>query len=417
MLPLYSYDDKELIINESFSELWSVMKFRGKYINLPEQTEEIIKKIPEQITMSGKLMKDKKFYFNQEQNQLIVNNLGNEIQLSINYDYEIKWKIHSKCKHKTNIGFYSPYRKFSTDRLYLNFDKNTNTLTKIKCHKGKILINTHILVIALDKYHKNTDITLTITPIIRNTNKIPYHQLEYCNVKIFDIKKEGMFYHPIIKDEFKKLYKLVRKYYEFTSIERHNNIKNPNYNDRLPKKIDYNDHLPKTKFQVDDPNDHLPKEIDYNGVLSKKSYEPIFSVTTNIQPISDRIGYYGIVIKRDPNVTSSATIYYEFKLSNVLQTPDVIVWAAYYEGENGYGLHQIYDKNKGQDVNVMNIHNGPYSNDNNNIIGQLDLESTAVDITLIVGNSLYGLLPINGRDPNTIVEFKKFEIQYNNIIR
>jgi hypothetical protein len=393
MLSLYSYDNKELVINESFRELWSVMKFTGKYINLPEQTEQIIKKIPNQITMTGKLMKDKKFYFNQEPDAFIVNNLGNEIQLSINYDYEIKWKIHSKCKHKINIGFYSPYRKFSTDRLYLNFDKNTNTLTKFKCHKGKILINTHILVIALDKYHKNTDITLTITPIIKNINKIPYHQLEYCNVKIFDIKKEGMFYHPIIKDEFKKLYKLVRKYYELTSIERDNNLKSL------------------------DPNDRLPKEIDYNGVLSKKSYEPIFSVTTNIQPISDRIGYYGIVIKRDPNVTSSATIYYEFKLSNVLQTPDVIVWAAYYEGENGYGLHQIYDKNKGQDVDVMNIHNGPYPNDNNYIIGQLDLESTAVDITLIIGNSLYGLLPINGRDPNTIVEFKKFEIQYNNIER
>ena len=338
-------------------------------------------------------MKDKKFYFNKEPDDLIVNNLDGEIQLSINYDYEIKWKIDSKCKHKIDVGFYSPYRKFSADRLYLNFDKTTNMLTKFKCHKGKILLSCHVLVIALDKYHKNTNITLTITPIIKSTNKISYHQLEYCDIKIFDIKKEGMFYHPIIKGEFKKLYKLVRKYYEFTSIERDNYLHNLKLNDRLPK------------------------EIDYNGVLSKKSYDSIFTVTTNIQPISDRIGYYGIVIKRDPNLTSSATIYYEFELSNVLQTPDVIVWAAYYEGEKGYGLHQIYDKTKGQDVDVMNIHNGPYSNNNNYITGQLDLESTAVDITLILGNSLYGLLPINGRDPNTIVQFKKFEIRYNNIER
>jgi len=411
MLSLYSYDDKELIINESFSELWSVMKFTGKYITLPEQTDEIIKKIPEQITISGKLMKDKKFYFNQESDELIVNNLGSEIQLSINYDYEIKWKIDSKCKQKINVGFYSPYRKFSTDRLYLNFDKTSNALSKFNCHKGKILLNCHILVVALDKYHKNTDIMLTITPIIKNTNKIPYHQLEYCDIKIFDIKKEGMFYRPMIKDEFKKLYKLVRKYYEYTSIERHNN---PSY--LFDNRYQINN-SPKTKFQVDDPNDRLPKEIDYNGVLSKKSYDSIFTVTTNIQPISDRIGYYGIVIKRDPNVTSSATIYYEFELSNVLQTPDVIVWAAYYEGEKGYGLHQIYDKTKGQDVDVMNVHNGPYPNDNNYITGQLDLESIAVDITLIIGNSLYGLLPINGRDPNTIVKFKKFEIRYDNIER
>jgi len=32
MLQLYSYDKKKLIINDSFSELWSIMKFKGKYI-------------------------------------------------------------------------------------------------------------------------------------------------------------------------------------------------------------------------------------------------------------------------------------------------------------------------------------------------------------------------------------------------
>jgi hypothetical protein len=406
MLQLYSRDDKILTINDPFRELWSILKFRGKYILLPEQTEQIIKKIPKQTIIVGKLCKDKKFYFDNISDD--INIFGNEIQLSIDYDYEIQWEIKSTCKNKINVGFYSPYRKFSFDRLYLNFDKNNNELTKYKCHMGKILINCHILVLALDKYHSDTEIILTINPIIKKMNKLSCHQLEYCNVKIFDIKKEGMFYRPLIKKEFKKLYNLVRKYYEFTSIERsnHQNISKYIY-ESLP-----NSKLPNSKC----PLESLPKEIDYIGVLSKKSYESIFTVTSNIQPISDRIGYYGIIIKRDPNIISSATIYYEFELSDILQTPDVIVAAAYYEGDKGYVLHQIYDKIKNEDVYVMNIHNGPYSN-NNIITGQLDLESTAVDITLIIGNSLYGILPTNGRDPNKIVQFKKFDIQYNNIER
>jgi hypothetical protein len=400
MLTLHSFDDKKLIINDPFRELWSILKFRGKYIPLPEQTEQIIKNIPNQKIIVGKLCKDKKFYFNNISDD--INIFGNEIQLSIDYDYEIKWKIKSKCKDKINVGFYSPYRKFSSDRLYLNFDKNNKKLTKYKCYKGKILINCHILIIALDKYHLDTDIILTINPIIKNVNKLSCHQIEYCDVKIFDIKKEGIFYRPLIRKEFKKLYNLVREYYEFTSIER------SNYQDI-------------TKFDLFLLNnkyiyDSLPKEIDYTGVLSKKSYESIFTVTSNIQPISDRIGYYGIVIKRDPNIISSATVYYEFELSNILQTPDVIVAAAYYEGDKGYVLHQIYDKIKNEDVYVMNVHNGPYS-DSNIITGQLDLESTAVDITLIIGNSLYGILPTNGRDPNKIIQFKKFDIQYCNIER
>lgn len=419
MLTLYSLDNKKLTINDPFRELWSILKFRGKYISLPEQTEQIIKNIPNQTIMVGKLCKDKKFYFDKISDD--INIFGNEIQLSIDYDYEIQWEIKSNCKNKIDVGFYSPYRKFSSDRLYLNFDKNNNGLTKYKCHTGKILINCHILVIAIDKYHSDTEIILTIKPIIKNVNKSSYHQIEYCNVKIFDIKKEGMFYRPSIKKEFKKLYNLVRKYYEFTSIERSNyqNISkfNNSSNLLLPNNEIPIKSLPNFKCSVEGETLLLPKEIDYIGVLSKKSYESIFTVTSNIQPISDRIGYYGIIIKRDPDIISSATIYYEFELSNILQTPDVIVAAAYYEGDKGYVLHQIYDKNINKDVYVMNIHDGPYPSNNNYISGRLELESTAVDITLIIGNSLYGILPTNGRDPNTIIQFKKFDIQYNNIER
>jgi len=393
MLQLYSYNNNKLIINDSFSELWSIMKFRGKYIQFPEQIDQKIKLIPNKVIIKGKLHKDKKFHFTNTLNDIIINNSDNEIQLSVDYDYEIEWKINSNCKH-INIGFYSPYRKFSIDRLYLNFDKNQNKLTKYGCHTGKILISCHMLVIALDQYHSKTDIVLTITPIIKNISKLLCHQIEYCGVKIFDIKKEGIFYRPSIKKEFKKLYNLVREYYEFTSIER--NIKS---------------------ISIDNHLYALPKEIDYTGMLTKMSYESIFTVTSNIQPVSDRIGYYGIIIKRDPNIISSATIYYEFELSNIRKTPDVIVMAAYYEGDKGYVLHQIYDKVKNKDVYVMNTHNGPYPNNNNYIIGQLDLESTSVDITLIIGNSLYGILPTEGKDPNTIIQFKKFDIQYNNIER
>ena len=429
MLQLYSYDNKKLVINDLFSELWSILKFRGKYIHFPLQTRQQI--IPNKIIMSGKLAKDKKFYFNETYD--LIKNFGYEMQLSIDYDYEIGWEIKSSCKTNLDIGFYSPYRKFNRDRLYLNFDKNHNELTKYKCSTGKFLVSCHILVVALDKYHPNVDIILTINPINKSINGSSFHQINYtnrcsdsrisgtsqmfrinyCGVKIFDIKKEGIFYRPLIKKEFKKLYNLVKEYYEFTSIERNNyQTLTKNLLVEIPSES-----LPNVKCSVGIPSESLPTEIDYTGVLSKKSYESIFTVTSNIQPSSDRVGYYGIIIKRDPNVKSSATIYYEFELSNILRTPDVIVSAAYYEGDQGYVLHQIYDKNKGKDVYVMNTHTGPYSDSNNYISGQLDLESTAVDITLIIGNSLYGILPTNGRDPNTILKFTKFDIQYNDVER
>ena len=151
MLKLYSYDNNKLIINDPFSELWSIMKFRGKYIQFPEQIEKVVKQLPSKVVIKGKLRKDNKFYFDNINNDIIINSINNEIQLSIDYEYEIEWMINSNCvcknknKNKINIGFYSPCRKFSVDRLYLNFDKNQNKLTKYECHTGKILINCHIL--------------------------------------------------------------------------------------------------------------------------------------------------------------------------------------------------------------------------------------------------------------------------------
>lgn len=410
MLQLYSYDNKKLIINDSFRELWSVMKFRGKYIQFPEPINDIIEKIPEKIILSGKLNKDRKFYFSNISNDVIINTCGNEIQLSVNYDYEIEWKINSKCKCKTkiDIGFYSPYRKFSNDRLYLNFDKNRKKLTKYSCLSGKLLIDCHILVIALNKYHHNTNIILTINPILKNTDISSLSNIEYCKVKIFDVKKDGIFYRPLIKKEFKKLHKLVRKYYEFTSIERNNNK-------CLSKERDdsFKNHL-----SVQRSYSLLPKEIDYTGLLSKMSYDyrSILSFTYNIQPITDRIGYYGVIIKRDPNIISSATINYEFELNNIYKTDDIIVKAAYYQPGEGLILHQRCDKNTNKCVYVNNpFTDGPYPIKSNYISGELILESTAVDIVLIITNSFYGILPVNEHLP--IGKFTKFNIEYDNIQR
>ena len=427
MLQLYSYDNKKLIINDSFSELWSIMKFRGKYIEFPKPIGDIIKKIPEKIIYLGKLNKDRKFYFRNISNDVIINTCGNEIQLSVDYDYEIEWEINSKCKCKTkiDIGFYSPYRKFSNDRLYLNFDKNQKKLTKYSCLSGKILIDCHILVIALNKYHHKTNIILTINPILKNSDISSLSNIEYCKVKIFDLKKDGIFYIPLIKKEFKKLYKSVRKYYEFTSIERNNNkflSKGRDGflpNDKPQKMCTFSvDDSFKNHLSVEESNSLLPKEIDYTGILSKMSYDyrSILSFTYNIQPITDRIGYYGIIIKRDPNIISSATINYEFELNNIYKTDDIIVKAAYYQPGEGLVLHQRCDKKTNKCVYVNNYFNdGPYPIKSNYISSQLILESTAVDIVLIITNSFYGILPVNEHLP--IGKFTKFNIEYDNIQR
>lgn len=374
MQPIYTQKDDKLIIHEPYNELWSMMRCRGKYIS-PVKTKNC-KLSTDKLIFKGKLTDNNKFYFD---------SVGTEIQLSVDYDYDIKWKVKNIKCNKIKVGFYSPYRKFSSDRLYLNVDKNTNNLTIFEHHKGEILINCNILVIATNKHYDDLIIKLKITPKL----KIKHNT----NLKIFDIIQEGIFSRSIIKDDFKKLYYLVRKYYELTSIIR-----------------DKSSHY----------SNNLPKEIEYKNLLAKNSYESIFTVTTKIEPSSDRIGSYGIIVKREQGLVSSATINYEIILShNILKTPDIIVMAAYYEGDRGYVLHQIYDKKLSKDVYVMNTHTGPYPYDHkgDNISGSLKLESTAIDITLIISNSLYGILPINGQDPNTIVKFVKFDIQYDDVER
>jgi hypothetical protein len=424
MLPLYEYDDKNLTIHKPFRELWSIMKCKGEYILPPTPVESLIKMIPDQITVNGTIMPNKQFYFsdNLHEECPYLKILGNELHFSVEYDYEIQWAINNNVNE---LGFYSPYRKFSSDRLYLNYDKNKQKLTKYKCKSGKILISCNILVIAISdingmigKNSKNNNITLKICPIAKHQNIGNVEHFGYCKIQVFDIKREGIFYRPIVKPEFKKLYCLVRKYYEITSIKRKYNLKlNIKHNLMINKMVKHSI-LPNTSDRYNEVHSIIPKEIDYTNILSKSSYESIFTVTTKAQPSSDRMGYYGIVIKREPGVISSATVYYEFKLStNILQTPDVFVMAAYYEGDKGYVLHQIYDKKEGKDIYVMNVHEGPYPNDKNYISGNLDLESTATDITLIIGNSLYGILPTNGQNPDTIIEFKKFDIKYTNIDR
>ena len=121
MLGLYSYINEKLRIHHPYEDLWSIMKSKGKHILLPiSSTNEIIH---EPIIIFGKLLKNKKFHFCNDSNDFIINNYGNELQLSIDYDYEIEWEIKSNHDHNFNIGFYSPDRKFKQDRLFLNFDK------------------------------------------------------------------------------------------------------------------------------------------------------------------------------------------------------------------------------------------------------------------------------------------------------
>ena len=79
--------------------------------------------------------------------------------------------------------------------------------------------------------------------------------------------------------------------------------------------------------------------------------------------------------------------------------------------------HQIYDKSKGKDVVVVNHHKGPYQGNNNVISGMLNLESTAIDLTLLISNSEVGISPTGGYDPNAILKFTKFEIKYYNVQR
>ena len=394
MQELYSYKNEELIIHPPFDGLLSTMNFAGKYILPPSLQEKIIGEIPEPITITGKLTSNKKFSFGKISGGFILNNCDQELQLDANYGYKIKWEIVDDHKHESTIGFYSPDRKFGPDRLVLNYDEDNNKLSEYKYRSGKIFIDNHILVVSSDKYCCKHDllIKLTITPVLKKSvhdslNEIS--KIEYNGNKIFTIKKKGIYYRLSVNQPFKKLYCLVKKQYLKKSI-----VRNYFY------KAD------------DDKVITLPTEIDYTKILAKKYYYYYYSFTSHVIPNADKIGDYGIVIKRDPQVVSSASVYYEFILSHISKTPDVIVTAAYYNGYKGFATHQIY-KN-GENVDVVNYHEGPYKGNNNIISGQLDLESSATEIILLIGNREAGISPIGKYN---IITFTKFEIKYFNIQR
>lgn len=367
---IYSCKNDKLKINEQYKELWKLLRYEGKYLPAPKQS----KYKQETRRYKGKIGQNGFCYFD---------NIGPEIKLDYNYDHQVYWKANLD---NITVGFYSPCLNLGPN-LYLNVDSENN-LTTYKNNKGKIIINCHRLFIFLPDFNrkchhypqgkyqniKEITIKLKISTITRNN----------CNkLKIFNTKSEGIFCHNYSKSKYKKVFKLIRAYYDKTSIT----------------------------FPIISNLSSLPPPTDYNTILAKSAYQNIYSVTTQLQPNVDRDGDYGIIIKRDPGTISSAKIVYQINISpNILTTPDIIVMATYYNGK-GYVLHQV------NGVDVLNTHSGPYPNDNNIIEGKLLLESAATDITLIVSNSLYGLLPVDGQDPDTLIQFTDVKISYDSISR
>lgn len=348
MSEIYSYQKDKFHIHSQYKELWKLVRSEGKYIPSPSK----------QIS----IMNNQKYSGKIRNNICYFDGIGYEIRLPYQ-NYQIQWKANKNIK----IGFYSPCRKLGTD-LYLNVDEN-NKLAKYRDKKGIIIIKFGCLVVHSFCSKENVEIELKIAPIIIN---------DYCKLDVFHNKTEGIFQYNILRTKYQKVVQLIKEYYQQTAI-----------------------HL-KLK------SGKLPTTSDYNNILAKSSYQNIFSVTTQIKPVSDRDGFYGIIVKRETGIVSSATINYQITISNnILPSPDVIVIAAYYDGNN-YIVHRV------NNTEVINDHPFPV---NNIVIGKLLLESTATDVTLIVTNSLYGLLPIDGQNPDTIINFDKVEISYDSIDR
>jgi len=186
--------------------------------------------------------------------------------------------------------------------------------------------------------------------------------------------------------KFKKLSALVKKSYDVTSI------KDPIYVS-IQKSLNF-------------------KSVTYNNILSKDSFQSIFTVTTQILPETDRRGFYGIAINKSQDLKTSARVNYKFQLSDeIITTPDVIVTAVYFNSGR-YSEHRVKDQV------VSKTHHGPYpSQDKKYLEGTLLLESTAIDVALLISNSLYGLLPTNGEDPDNIVKFIEVSISYDMLTR
>src|SRR5579862_4470324 len=113
----YTYRKNELTIYPPYEELWSILRSKGKYIIPPYEYDKVCESDNSQkltkilhkdtINIIAKVKKDGFCRFCKVSDSTFITNLGYELQLSQNYDYEIKWNIVTKSK--ITIGFYSPY--------------------------------------------------------------------------------------------------------------------------------------------------------------------------------------------------------------------------------------------------------------------------------------------------------------------
>lgn len=373
-LRVYSKNqDGTIIIYEPFSSLWAILRNNGRYVAFPELPFSTIP--PGTMKFRGVSNAEGLCVFDQDQIDLVMKDY--------NCAYEVRWKSSS-----TYIEFYSPIRQYSNDRLYLNVD-NDNQLTSYDDKRSQCIMKFVRLVV---KTQPQTKIQLKIRPVVHSAIEDHSPYLKYCHngskhkVRVFDVVRDGVFYDLTPVGKFKKLSALVKKSYDVTSI------KDPIYVS-IQKSLTF-------------------KSVTYNNILSKEYFQSIFTVTTQILPEMDRRGVYGIAINKSQDLKTSARVNYKFQLSEeIITTPDVIVTAVYFNSGR-YSEHRVKDQV------VSKTHQGPYpSRDKKYLEGTLLLESTAIDVALLISNSLYGLLPTNGEDPDDIVKFIEVSISYDMVTR
>ncbi|CAK7994555.1 Hypothetical protein POVR1_LOCUS79 [uncultured virus] len=370
-----SHCDGTITIHQPFRQLWLILRAVGKYVT-PPNIPPLIYPV-QTMTFHGTSCEDGMCLFDENKAELVMK------------DYQCTYKVSWKTSPPSPISFYSPIRQYSNDRLYLNVD-DKNRLSSYDESTHHCVMKFVRLVV---KTQPGTCIHLKVQPIFAETNLQPPIHLRYCyegiahKVRVFDVVRHGAFYELVPHGAFKKLCKLVKKTYEIRSIQE------PIYQ-------------PLTcNLQIFPPT-------TYHHILSKESFQCIFTVTTQILPKRDRRGYYGIVIRKSSDMSTAARVDYKFQLSQeIITTPDVIVTAVYFDS-NQYSEHKV-----GTQV-VSKTHLGPYPNGKLVILeGTLHLESTAVDVALLISNSLYGLLPENGEEPDNIVKFLEVTISYENVRR
>ena len=376
-LRIYScYNDGTIRFHSPFRYLWYLFRTGRKHIVPP-----ILPSFdpPKEIKLKGRA----------DSNGLVIFNNNVELVMKDYYGrYKVSWKTDSNT-----ISFYSPLRDFNPNRLYLNVDSK-NRLSTYSGNGSCVLSFIRLAV----KTEPGSEVRLRISPdtSMNLSQDLTHLRFEVDNtkhkVRVYNRKQKGSSYELIPQGKFKELYRLARKTFEVKSIE-----------------FPVLQSIIKMKSK---------SSMKYTNIYSKDSFQSIFTVTTQIEPAKDRRGYYGIAIQKSPDLSTSARVGYRFRLSkNILPSPDVIVTAIYYDSNGEYTEHKVYDPKSKQNITVSKTHLGPYPSNNNIFEGELLLESTAIDVALIVSNSLYGLLPENGEDPDEIVKFEEIMISYDNMRR